>query len=131
MEDMIAWRREAADILLYNKIDCLDPTRRIAFHTQLQGVVGDQIRTMNVCRRIFKQDMQDIADSRVVLADIRRSSGRGTGTSMELMFAHTENKIIILWADPEDKPHPFINSVATEIHYTLEEACEAIKDYYT
>ena len=74
--------------------------------------------------------MQDIANSTVVLADIRRGSGRGTGTSMELMFAHMKNKVIILWADEGDLIHPFYESIYTEKHYTLNDCLEAISYYY-
>jgi hypothetical protein len=74
--------------------------------------------------------LHDIASSRVVLADVRRDSGRGTGTSMELMFAHMKNKIIILWADEGDFIHPFYEAMSTEKHYNLEDAIDAVKEYY-
>lgn len=128
--EMKGWRNDATFSLNSLDIPVLDPTRRISFHNQLSGTLQDQVRGMNICRRIFKQDLQDIADSRVILADVRRSTGRGTGTSMELMFAHTKNKIIILWSDEGDYPHPFIEAIATEKHYSLEDAIEAIKSYY-
>ena len=128
---MKGWRRQAGAALEYYGIPYLDPTRRISFHDQLNKVLGDEMRTLNISRRIFKQDMQDIANSRIVLADTRRSSGKGTGSAMELMFAHTENKIIIIWSDPDDYPHPFIMSIATEIHHNLDQAIEACKAYYT
>lgn len=129
-EEMCGWRLEATRILNSVNIPSLDPTRRVSYHDELQGYLGDEMRTLNVSRRIFKQDMQDIANSRVILADVRRSTGRGTGTAMELMFAHTENKIIILWSDSEDYPHPFIMSVATEIHHTLDDCIEAVRGYF-
>jgi len=128
-EEMCKWRENCHTALESQGIPVLDPTRRISFHNQLKEL-QDQIRGMNVCRRIFKQDLQDIADSRVILADVRRDSGRGTGTSMELMFAHMKNKIIILWASENDFPHPFIEAIATEKHYNLDEAVKAIKSYY-
>jgi len=129
-DDMTGWRNIAAKQLDVFEIPSLDPTRRVSFHDQLDHQLQDEYRGMNICRRIFKQDLQDIADSRVILADVRRSSGRGTGTSMELMFAHTKNKIIILWADKDDFPHPFIEAIATEKYYDLEEAIEAAGSYY-
>ena len=129
-EHMCGWRERASQFLEAADLKSLDPTRRISFHDQLGDKLQDEVRGMNVCKRIFKQDLQDIADSRVVIADVRRSSGRGTGTSMELMFAHMKNKIIILWADEGDFPHPFIEAIATEKHYDLEEALEAALSYY-
>lgn len=111
------------------EIDSLDPTRRVSFHDELY--LGEQhTPVQSVCRRIFKMDMQDIANSTVVLADIRRDSGRGTGTSMELMFAHMKNKIIILWADKDDLIHPFYESIYTEKYFELEDCLDAITNYY-
>ena len=129
-EHMTGWRTTATQVLEMADIQVLDPTRRVSFHDQLGEHLGDVTRTMNTCKRIFKQDLHDIASSRVVLADVRRSSGRGTGTSMELMFAHMKNKIIILWADHGDYIHPFYEAMATEKHYDLPEAVEAVVAYY-
>ena len=129
-EHMRGWREEATISLSYAGINSLDPTRRVSFHDQLSEHLQDVTKTLNTCKRIFKQDLHDIAQSRVVLADVRRDSGRGTGTSMELMFAHMKNKIIILWADEGDFVHPFYEAMATEKHYVLEDAIEAVKAYY-
>jgi len=129
-ETMTRWRKTASHHLYLSDIETLDPTRRVSFHDQLTENLQDVTKTMNTCKRIFKQDLQDIANSKVVLADVRRNSGRGTGTSMELMFAHTKNKIIILWANEGDFIHPFYEAMATEKHYTLDDAVEAVKEYY-
>ena len=74
--------------------------------------------------------MQDIANSTVVLADVRRDSGRGTGTAMELMFAHMKNKVIILFAGHNDFIHPFYESIYTEKYFCLDECIDAISNYY-
>jgi len=129
-EHMTGWRERVACALEFSEIETLDPTRRVSFHDQLGDNLQDLTKTMNTCKRIFKQDLQDIAESKIVLADVRRSSGRGTGTSMELMFAHTKNKIIILWADEGDFIHPFYEAMATEKHYNLVDAIEAVGMYY-
>ena len=129
-DHMTGWRQLTADALELSDINTLDPTRRVSFHDQLGENLQDLTKTMNTCKRIFKQDLQDIAESKVVLADVRRGSGRGTGTSMELMFAHTKNKIIILWADEGDFIHPFYEAMATEKHYSLEEAVDSVRLYY-
>ena len=126
---MTAWRLRAAELLMKNDIISLDPTRRISFHDELY--LGEQhTPVQSTCRRIFKMDMQDIANSNVVLADIRRDSGRGTGTAMELMFAHMKNKIIILWSNKDDHIHPFYESIYTEKHFELDDCIEAISYYY-
>jgi nucleoside 2-deoxyribosyltransferase len=129
-DHMTGWRVDAQIQLDFAGISSLDPTRRVSFHDQLGDNLQDVTKTMNICKRIFKQDLHDIAASRVVLADVRRDSGRGTGTSMELMFAHMKNKIIILWANEGDFVHPFLEAMATEKHYTLEDAVDAVKEYY-
>lgn len=130
VDHMTSWRSYAGEQLELADINSLDPTRRVSFHDQLGENLQDVTKTMNTCKRIFKQDLHDIASSRVVLADVRRDSGRGTGTSMELMFAHMKNKIIILWANEGDFVHPFYEAMATEKHYTIEDAVEAVKEYY-
>lgn len=126
---MTSWRLRAADILQKNDISSLDPTRRVDFHDQLK-LSETATHEQSACRRIFKMDMQDIANSTVVLADIRRDSGRGTGTAMELMFAHMKNKVIILWADRDDYIHPFYESIYTEKYFELDDCIEAISYYY-
>jgi len=127
---MKGWREYMRFELEDSGIKCLDPTRRVSFHDQLGEHIQDITKTTNICKRIFKQDLQDIANSRIVVADVRRGSGRGTGTSMELMFAHTKNKIIILWADENDFVHPFYEAMATEKHYKLSDVLTAVEEYY-
>jgi nucleoside 2-deoxyribosyltransferase len=128
-EHMTGWRSYTENKLNQIGVASLDPTRRVSFHDELY--LGEQHTPIqSTCRRIFKMDMQDIANSTVVLADIRRSTGRGTGTSMELMFAHMKNKIIILWSDKDDLIHPFYESIYTEKYFTLDECIEAISFYY-
>lgn len=131
-DHMTGWRTTASQVLETAEITTLDFTRRVPFHDHLNEYerLEDSVKNMNICKRNFKQDLQDIARSTVVLADVRRSSGRGTGTSMELMFAHMKNKIIILWADEDDKIHPFYEALYSEKYYDLEEAIEAVLEYY-
>ena len=126
---MTGWRIVSENRLNMMGVHVLDPTRRVSFHDELK-LAERGTPDQSVCRRIFKMDMQDIANSSVVLADIRRSSGRGTGTAMELMFAHTKNKIIILWADKDDLVHPFYESIYTEKHFELTDCLDAIANYY-
>lgn len=130
LEHMTGWRREVNDYMEELGIPVFDPTRRMTFHDQMDGLTQDTYRNLNICKRIFKQDLQEVSNSRVVIADVRRSSGRGTGSSCEIMFSHMLNKIIILWADPEDPIHPFLEAMATEKHYNLKDAMQAAASYY-
>jgi len=134
VEEMTGWRQRAASYLGERNILVKDPTRRLSFHVQLgdKDLVQEKFkdRSLNISKRIFKQDLEDIHMSKVVLADVRRSAGKGTGTACELMFAHMNNKIIILWQDKDDYPHPFLTAMATEIHYDLECALAAVRSYF-
>lgn len=133
VEEMKGWRRTATGLLEMEGIRTLDPTRRVSFHDQLyEGGMSSEQRTHNISKRIFKLDMQDIANSTVILADVRRGTvdGPRIGTSMELMHAHHKHKIIIMWGDIHDKPHPFYVAIATEFCTTLEEAVAAVAEYY-
>jgi len=126
---MTTWRIRASNGLDDAGIASLDPTRRVTFHENLT-LAERGVPIQSTCRRIFKMDMQDIANSTVVLADVRRSSGRGTGTSMELMFAHMKNKIIILWANEDDLIHPFYESIYTEKYNLLSDCVHACTYYF-
>lgn len=131
---MKGWRDEATESYELNEIPVYDPTRRVPLRTQLEEVLQDQAMTRNLYKRIFKQDLQDIGNSSVVLADCRRGEVnpvRRTGSDMEMMFAHCHNKIIIAWCNEEDVLHPFYESVITEKHFTLNEAVEATLEYFT
>ena len=127
-EEMKGWRNNATEFLNMFGIETLDPTRRVSFHDEL---LQNKTKTKNICNEIFSKDLKDIDNSLVVLADIRRGAGRGIGTAMELMYAYTKNKKIILWADMLDLEHPFIEAVATEKYYDLYEALEATTSYYS
>ena len=63
---MTEWRKTASHHLYLSDIQTLDPTRRVSFHDQLTENLQDVTKTMNTCKRIFKQDLQDIANSKVV-----------------------------------------------------------------
>jgi len=122
---MNGWRSEVDHV--FKNIDgvkILHPTRRTAMHE-----IGTQ--DPNVQRSIVKMDLQDIADTSVLLADLRDSSGgRRWGSVCEIAHAHTKNKIIIVVMDPEQSNHPFITFYATEIYRDMSEAIEACKKYF-
>ena len=129
-DHMTGWRESATKFLENAGIEVLDPTRRVQFHDDM-AILGDRDPlSQSMSRRIFKMDLQDIANSTVILADARQSSGKGTGTSMELMFGHTKHKTMILWADQDDRIHPFYEALYTEKHHNLEDCLDAITYYY-
>jgi len=122
-EQMSEWRFEATRLLNLAGIDTLDPTRRVSYHNQEKNDY--------TAGRVVKHDLQDIAFSSVVLADLRDSTpGRKWGTVCELAHAHTKNKIIIVITDVNQFKHPFIEFYATEIYHDLTDAIEAVTTYY-
>ena len=122
-EDMTAWRHKATRHLELCDISTLDPTRRFSFHSGFQD--------KNAVNRVVKMDLQDIANSTVLLCDMRYDQpGKRRGSMAEIAHAHTKNKIIIVWTDEKDIKHPFLEFYATEIHHTLEDCVDAIINYY-
>lgn len=121
---MKGWRDTATASLKEAGIRSLDPSRRKKFH--------DEPYSANLANRIVKMDLQDIARSSVVLANLSKEAlegGRAWGTVSEIAHSHTKNKIIVVVTDP-DFVHPFIDFYATEQHHDLESALSAIKNYY-
>jgi len=116
------WRDIATSSLANCDIATLDPCRRVNF-------VLD--KSPNAANRVFKCDLQDIANSTVILANLTDSlPGKKWGSVAEVAHAHTHNKIIIVIIDKDQFHHPFITSYATEIHYTLDDAIAAVTEYY-
>ena len=125
-DEMKGWRATATSHLSYAGINTLDPTRRVSFHLD-KGVRY----TNNEAKRIVKQDLQDIANSTVILADMRESQpGKRWGSMAEIAHSHTKNKIIIVWIDKEDQRHPFLEFYATEIYTSLDECLDAVTTYF-
>ena len=126
-EEMKQWRSYTALMLQNNGIDVLDPTRRITFHEQC---LDDRGLPDNIARRIFKQDLRDIARCEVLLCDIRdHPQAKAQGTVAEIMFSHMKNKTIIVFKNPLDRLNPFVQAMATEVHNSLDDAIEAAIAY--
>ena len=125
LNQMKTWRQYATTELEKYDIKTMDPTRRVDMH--LTSAEYDR----NIARRIVKQDLQDIANSTVLLADLRGDQpGKRWGSIAEIAHAHTKNKIIIVLINSQDNLHPFIDFYATEIHTDIDEAIDAVTSYY-
>lgn len=124
-DTMHGWRDIATLKFNNEDIQVLDPTRRAAAH------VKDSDATFNKMHRIVQQDLQDISQSRVILADLRDSQpGAKWGTVMELALAHRDRRVVIVLVDEGQFKHPFVYTMATEVHYDLTEAIDACISYY-
>ena len=123
---MKRWRTKAARMLEMADIRVLDPTRRIPFHAENLEDCG---LNFNLAKRIFKQDLRDIARCEVLLVDGRdHPKAKAQGTAAEIMFSHMKHKTIIIWTNG-DALNPFLTAMATEIHEDLEDAVEAAIAY--
>jgi nucleoside 2-deoxyribosyltransferase len=117
-EGMTGWRGLAKHRLEAWGIHCLDPTRRTPFH--------ETGREPQLARVLFYADIRDIDQSDLVLADVRVDSGRGSGTSMELMYSWMNKKPIVLVANTSDPVHPFHEVMQMSRHATVEQATDMI-----
>lgn len=125
-QGMKDWRTAAGQYLDAADIPYLDPTRRVPYHKQVHN---DRHFSTNLAKRIFKQDLRDIARCEVLLVDARNHPGaKAQGTAAECMFAHMKHKVIILWTEGS-AINPFMTAMATEIHYDFEDAVYAAIDY--
>lgn len=125
--EMSEWRDVAREQLEGAGVPVLDPTRRIPFHEQCLDDAGLPV---NIAKRIFKQDLRDIARCEVLLTDMRNhEKAKAQGTAAEVMFSHMKNKTIILFKNPQDQLNPFMTAMATEVHDSLQDAIEAAIDY--
>ena len=121
--DSRKWRAKATNILSKDGISTLDPTRRWEEHNNYSN--------RNNINRVVKMDLQDISNSTVLLCDMREDQpGKRWGSMAEIAHAHTKNKIIIVWRGKSDDLHPFLEFYATEVHFSLDDCCKAIKDYF-
>ena len=108
--------------LTLRDIPSRNPNRRNSLHIDTDK---------NLRKRIHAADLRDIADCMILLADIRDSRpGKKWGTVMEVQFAETKHKIVIVVQDEGQRVHPFIEACATEIHTCIDDAIEAVTTYY-
>lgn len=120
-EQMTGWRREFKHKLYGYGLTILDPTRRQPYH---------QEDSIDRARFVFKKDLKDIDESDLVFFDIRYGAGRGTGTSMEAMYAWMKMKPMITWANPGDFKHPFYQSMETIRVESLDSGIVAVKQFF-
>jgi nucleoside 2-deoxyribosyltransferase len=117
---MSFWRQVLTEDLQKMGIIVLDPCRRLACH--LSKDVDP--------KSIFDKDIEDINNSDFIIADARRSQGRGTGTSMEIMYAWTKRMPIIGLVGHNDPIHPFYESTFTQKFTDLQSILKASKDLH-
>jgi len=123
--DMKGWRLYMEENL--PDVRFLHPTRRIPLHKQM----GDAtMETYNKLKRIVAQDIKDIKNSSLVVANLRDSEpGKKWGSVMEVALAWDWGIPVIGIVDKKQFKHPFIYTMCTEVHYDVDSAIDAVKDY--
>ena len=118
------WRKKLiAAAARVSYINILDPCRREPFDPEKS--------TTNETKRLVAQDLEDVRFSHLVIANLKDCSpeAKSWGTVMEIMYAVTRGIPVIVILDKDARRHPFIETLATEIHYTVDSAWEAAKTY--
>ena len=124
--DMEGWRNTAEAGLPDARF--LHPTRRSPLHEQMED---GTLETFSKLKRIVAQDLKDIRDSDLILVNLKDSEpGKKWGSVMEVALAWEWGKPIIAIVDEKQFKHPFIYTMCTEVHYSLEDAIDAVKEYY-
>lgn len=89
-DEQSAWRTYVKERL----DDCIDPV--------------DSELTKNTPRQIVEQDLSDIDKSTFVLVSCVDTKPETAGTYMEIMYAHTHGRYVIVVADSVRKLNPWV-----------------------
>ena len=100
--------REAAKSELSGTYRLLDPMRR-----DYRGKEAESVRA------IIDGDIQDINESDILLVNASRPSW---GTAMEVFFAASKGRLLIVTVCPDEKPSPWLIGHSTVIKKTFSEA---------
>ena len=76
-------------------------------------------------KEIVELDKQDILNSDVVLVRYVKPS---VGTSMEILFAHLNNKPVVVWTDPNTPISPWLLYHSRFIAFTLTDSLILISE---
>jgi nucleoside 2-deoxyribosyltransferase len=84
--------------------------------------------TIHDPRVVVARDKKDIRESDIILVDCSREKVSSIGTSMEIIYAWTLEKIIILWGT--ENPNDYWLNYHSHARFdTLEEACGFIIEH--
>jgi nucleoside 2-deoxyribosyltransferase len=108
------WRATATAVLHSLCIETVDPMRR-----DYRGAEEDNVSTL------VEDDKADIRDCGAVLANCWTVS---VGTSMEILYAYQNQKIVVLVIPPGQRISPWYRYHATQIVTSIEEGVRAVFD---
>ncbi len=115
--DGIAWR-EKAKILLGNDFKVLHAYRG-----------REEKETFTDPRGAVIRDKSDIIRADIVIVNDTNPNASMIGTAMEVFFAHTLNKVVILFGDGHINDY-WLNYHSHIRATTLEEACDIVKKLF-
>ena len=118
-EEQSSWRQYVKSYLVDKGWNVLDPCRRCHDKEDMDN------------KRIFELDLQDIRQSQLVIADLRRGDREAHGTAMEVFYAYYDRRIpVIGWAIKDQRKHPFLEACVTEWFTDLDKMNRIIKRFY-
>jgi nucleoside 2-deoxyribosyltransferase len=136
-EQMTEWRVEATEFFnarftgdeeYEEPIYVRDPTSRESYREQAAA------NPANVAKRITLQDIHDIEQSRVVLINLQQMNDlnlRCWGSISEMVLAWKLGiPVIMIFPEGHKMDHPFVLTMATEVHDNLADALKATASYF-
>jgi hypothetical protein len=116
-QESMAWRIQA-DKLLKEKCETIHALRR-----------REERETLPDPRIAVQRDKADIARSDILLVNDTFENSSMIGTSMEVLYAHKMNKLVIIFGRAHEKDY-WLGYHSHVTFDTLEEACSFILDSY-
>ncbi len=106
--------------------ECLDPMRR-DYRGKGHATNDDGSMSDAIVKEIVELDKVDIARSDVLLANMLPDKSK-TGSNMEIIYAWTLGKLVVIVHDPNKPVSPWHRYHSHKIVATLEEALDYIKN---
>lgn len=116
LKEQTEWR-DTATKELYPRFKILNPMRR--------NFRDNEFQSQN---EIVSLDKKDVIDSDIILVNGTKPSW---GTSMEIMFAHERNKIVVVFTGKKyEYASPWVAYHATKVFEKLDDAIKYIKEMF-
>ncbi len=116
-EESLKWREECAKILSNNFIVC---------HA-LRG--REEKETLPDPRLAIVRDKTDIDSSDIVLVNDTNRDASMIGTAMEVIYAHTKGKVVVIFGTEHEKDY-WLNYHSHVRVPALEDACVLLQKYF-
>ena len=121
------WRDYVNGELSYNGLfRCLDPMRRDYRNTHNVGQ-NEEGLPWEIVKEIIELDKRDITESDVLLANLLPQK-KAVGSNMEIMYAWTQGKLVVLVVPEGSSVSPWHRYHAQKVVHTLDDAIRYIQN---